>query len=272
MRGYSLSVLKQESSALSSRPNLPPECAYLGEYAWSRTTIGKSEAAVWRLEGNSEVLFLKAAPVHPFSELPGEAARLRWLESTTLIAPRLRDFRQGGGTYWLLMTALRGSDLTRWTGSTADPALVLAGALRTLHQLDPSSCPFDHRLEQRLAVGSANLMAGLVDEADFDTARAGWTGQAVLDWLGENRPQTEDLVVTHGDASLPNFIADADALSGMVDWGRLGVADRWQDLAIACRSLIFNAGQAEVSRFLHAYGASWDEERYRYYCTLDELF
>jgi aminoglycoside 3'-phosphotransferase-2 len=62
------------------------------------------------------------------------------------------------------------------------------------------------------------------------------------------------------------------AFAGIIDCGRLGVADRWQDLAIACRSLIYNCGQEHVAPFLATYGAEWDEERYRYYCTLDELF
>jgi aminoglycoside 3'-phosphotransferase-2 len=50
------------------------------------------------------------------------------------------------------------------------------------------------------------------------------------------------------------------------------VSDRWQDLALACRSLAFNGGQDHVEAFLAAYGAELDEERFAYYCALDDLF
>ncbi|MDF2799913.1 MAG: family aminoglycoside O-phosphotransferase, partial [Devosia sp.] len=58
----------------------------------------------------------------------------------------------------------------------------------------------------------------------------------------------------------------------MVDLARLGVADLWQDLAIACRSIQRNIGADHVASFLGSYGAEWDETRYRYYNALDNLF
>jgi len=45
-----------------------------------------------------------------------------------------------------------------------------------------------------------------------------------------------------------------------------------QDLAIACRSIAYNLGRDHVTAFLKAYGAEWDEAKYTFYCTLDELF
>ncbi len=257
---------------MSSHPDLPADLSYLHEYAWKAITIGKSGAAVWHLEGSSGALVLKTARVHRLSELPGEASRLRWLETVPVAAPRVRAFLEANGQYWLLMSALPGRDLTHLVGRPQEVVTILARALRHLHGLNPVRCPFDHSLGERLLAGAANLQAGLVDESDFDDARNGWSGDDVLAWLHEHRPDREDLVVTHGDASLPNVMAFAGQWSGIVDCSRVGLADRWQDLAIACRSIIFNCGEHYVPVFLEAYGADWDETRYRYYCTLDELF
>ena len=235
-------------------------------------TIGKSGAAVWRVDDGAAPLFLKSEPAHPLSEMPGEAARLAWLADTAVAAPKLIDHFEQDGRYWLLMTALPGQDLTHPVDRPQEIVQILATALRQMHGLDPLSCPFDHRLDARLATGAANVAAGRVDESDFDTEHEGWTAAAVLNWLQANRPPPGDLVVTHGDVSLPNLMAAGGTFTGFIDCGRLGVADRWQDLAIACRSLTYNCGRDHVSAFLDAYGAPWDEQRSRYYNALDELF
>ena len=260
------------STAFAGSPAFPARLSALAGRASHRVTIGESDAAVWRIEGGGETLFLKAAPQHALSEMPGEAERLSWLATTPVPAPRLLDSFAADGQDWLLMTALPGRDLTHLVDQPGALRNVLATGLRALHAVDPATCPFDHRLDAKLAFGAANVAAGRVDETDFDAACDGWTAQQVLDWLLEHRPDSEDFVVAHGDASLPNIMAQHGAFAGIIDCGRLGVADRWQDLALACRSIIWNCGQEHVAPFLAAYGAEWDEERYRYYCMLDELF
>lgn len=260
------------STAFTDGPGLPARLAsQLGQDRLP-ITLGRSDALVWRFEGNGETLFLKAEAVHPLAELPGEAERLHWLASTPLPAPVPRASFEERGFYWLLMPALPGRDLSQLADSPELLRNALATGLRALHALDPADCPFDGRIDAKLAGGSANILVGRVDKTDFDETRLGWTAGQVLDWLLENRPDGEDLVVAHGDASLPNIMAHDGAFSGIIDCGRLGVADRWQDLALACRSLIYNCGPEHVAPFLAAYGAAWDEHRYRYYCTLDELF
>lgn len=260
------------STAFDGSPAFPARLSALAGRPHHRVTIGESDASVWRIEGADETLFLKAEPEHALSELPGETERLSWLAETAIPAPRLRDSFVADGFGWLLMTALPGRDLTHMGDQPEALRNVLATGLRALHVLDPATCPFDHGLAAKLASGAANVAAGRVDETDFDGSREGWTAQQVLDWLLEHRPESEDLVVAHGDASLPNIMANDGAFSGVIDCGRLGVADRWQDLALACRSIIYNCGREHVAPFLATYGAEWDEERYRYYCTLDELF
>ena len=47
----------------------------------------------------------------------------------------------------------------------------------------------------------------------------------------------DDLVVIHGDPSLPNMILGPGGLSGWVDVGRAGVGSRWCDLMIGATSV-----------------------------------
>ena len=107
------------------------------------------------------------------------------------------------------------------------------------------------------------------------------SGKELLNWLKNNRPD-EDIVLTHGDYCLPNIFVKENEMSGFIDIGKMGPADRWQDIAIAIRSLkhnfdgkytdgkkIFNF---KPQMFLDALGVDFDNQKYNYYFLLDELF
>lgn len=250
----------------------PARLAPLFDRTCAQLTVGKSAASVWRIEAKGETLFAKTAPIHGANLLPDEVARLHWLGQVGIPAPAVHDFFEADGQHWLLMSAVPGLDLTHLVHQPDHLIAVLAEALRTLHAVDPAACPFDLTLPAKLQAAATNVDAGWVDETDFGTEHDGWTAQAVFDWVRTHLPATQDLVVTHGDACLPNLLALDTRFSGMIDVGRLGVADRWQDLALACRSIRFNCGEAFVPPFLAAYGTQWDEARDHFYNALDELF
>jgi kanamycin kinase len=94
-------------------------------------------------------------------------------------------------------------------------------------------------------------------------------------WVGRTpeslgpRPPLEDPVPVHGDACAPNtLINDAREWVGNIDFGDLGVGDRWADLAIASLSLDWNFGEGHQDEFFGAYGVEPDVERIRYYRAL----
>lgn len=257
---------------MNPRERLPLQLKPLEARDWEPITIGESKASVWRIAMGESALFLKAEPAHDLSEMGDELLRLDYLAEMGFPAPRVVDHVVAEDFNWLLMTAVKGRDLTHLGEEPKVLIQVLADGLKRLHALDPAHCPFDHSLDRRLRDAEANVLAGRIDETDFDDERDGWTGQQVFDWLAANRPEETNRVVTHGDACLPNFLADGSRFGGIVDCSQLGVSDRWQDLALACRSLEFNGGKAFVGEFLAAYGAEFDAERYAYYCAMDELF
>ena len=239
---------------MDARERLPHSLRALEAHDWEPVTIGKSSASVWRIAMGESGLFLKAEPTHDLAEMPAELLRLDYLAEMGFPAPRVVDEVGGDDFNWLLMTAVKGRDLTHLSSDPEVLIQVLAEGLK------------------RLKDAKANLLAGRIDEIDFDEERAGWTAQQVFDWLTANRPAETNRVVTHGDACLPNMLALDGRFSGVVDCARLGVADRWQDLALACSSLEFNGGKGLMADFLAAYGAEFDAERYAYYRALDDMF
>jgi len=243
-------------------------------YACDRETLGRSAAGVFRFEASGlPRLFLKVDEAGHFAELPGEVERLRWLAGQGIACPEVLAFTTHAGRNWLLMNAIPGRDLVSAGPLNAVEAVALmAGALHRLHALDIRTCPFDNRLDRRIADARARMEAGLVDEEDFDDERMGLSASDIFDELA-HRPDNEDLVVTHGDACMPNYMADGDRFSGFIDCGRLGIADRYQDLALACWSIRHNLGEQWILPFLDRYGLpDIDNAKLDYYRLLDEFF
>ncbi len=249
--------------------------SFITGYSWDRDPVGRSPSEVFRLEREgAPALYLKREVQSAYGELADEAARLRWLSGQGLPCPDVVASTTDDDYDWLLMSALPGRDLA--SDSTVDAearVVMLASALRALHSLDIASCPFDHRWSKRLATAERRMRAGLVDEEDFDEARLGRNAADLYSELCRVVVGVEDLVVTHGDACLPNFVASGDAFAGYIDCGRLGVADRYQDIALSCRSIAANFGEAFVQLFCQNYGiASLDADKLLRYQMLDEFF
>ncbi|GGY76818.1 APH(3') family aminoglycoside O-phosphotransferase [Pseudoduganella plicata] len=238
---------------------------------------GCSAAAVYRLEsaaGGAPRFFIKTEPADVLAELADEAARLRWVAAAGIPCPPVLDMTTVDGLHWLLLGAVPGANLTDVPPEQS--VAVLADALRRLHVLDPRDCPFDHRASGRIERALARLAAGLVDEDDFDDDNAGRTAGELAALLAARKPRDEDLVVTHGDACLPNVLASGGVFAGFIDCGRLGVGDRHQDLVLAVRDIAEELGEQWIAPFLQRYFApepiGFDAGRAAFYRLLDEFF
>lgn len=257
---------------------MPPGLmAALPDSRWSRDLVGESGASVFRLRprsGGAE-LFLKHGNGGIADDISHEMLKLGWL-APFIEVPAVTHFERSGDHAWLLMTALPGRtawqllhENTEERGAVVD---ALAAFLRRLHAIPVSACPFISDLAFRLACARTRLDAGLVDEDDFDEARHGWSAQQVWDAMQAQLPLAADAVVTHGDYSLDNIFLARGEVTGCIDVGRAGIADRYQDLAIVWQCL----GEFDASlqaRFLARYGiAQLDVAKLRFYLMLDEMF
>lgn len=262
-----------------ARPIKVPTCMapLLQDQKWARNTVGESGAALYRLyriESETE-LYLKYGRGPIADDVTDEMVRLRWL-ARYIPVPKIRHFVASSDEAWLLMTAMPGRTAYQILADDPDdgPAVVdaLARFLRRLHALPVEQCPFnsDHRL--RLAHARNRLDAGLIDVEDFDEEREGWTAEQVWDEMMELLPFVPDQVVTHGDFSLDNILMEGDEVIGCIDAGRVGIADRYQDLAILWNCL--GEFHSTLQHQLFAtYGINQpDERKLRFHLALDECF
>lgn len=233
---------------------------------WERVTIGASGAAVSRRDG----VYRKSSD-DPRIDLVGEGERLTWLREHGIPAAEVLDCRAG-----LLVTAeVPGRSAAEAWPRESLPRIIdaLAGLTRTLHALPVAGCPFD----RRLAVTVPEALAAEVDLADLDEEREGWTRDELVAELLATRPQEEDLAICHGDLCVPNVVFDPETcqVTGVIDTARLGLADRWNDLAIATRSLTDDLnpqyGRWAAGRYLDRYGVAPDPEKTAFYRLLDEF-
>ena len=215
---------------------------------------GRSVEPVWvnqiggvtyAIDGGAE--YVKYGPPHPEFEPAPEFARLRWV-SAWVNAPRPIDHGADVAGYrWLRTVGIPATSavLGGWRDHPDIVVPELGRALRRFHDRVPvADCPWEFSIQGRLATTLAAV-----------SPTAQWPGV--------------DRVVCHGDACNPNFLLDASGRCvGYVDLGRLGVGDRWADLAPALLSLGWNFGDGWQPAFLAGYGIEPDPAKQEFYTWL----
>lgn len=240
--------------------------------------IGMSGASVYYLDD----LVLKIENADRESE--NNLTMLRWLRGKVPVPDVLAEETVDGARY-LLMSRLPGK-MACDGAYLAQPEKVvklLAEGLQMLWSVDPEGCPCDQTLSRKLENARYQVENGLVDMDNVDPETFGEDGfaspAALLRWLEEHRP-AEEPVLSHGDYCLPNVFFGDGQVSGFLDLGRSGIADRWLDIAICWRSLRDNFNGAhghtdpdfDPDSLFRELGIQPDWEKIRYYLLVDELF
>ncbi|WP_210480865.1 aminoglycoside 3'-phosphotransferase [Naasia sp. SYSU D00948] len=219
-----------------------------------RLATGAALDAVWENEVGGITFrvgddrYLKWTPAGAPIDLTAERDRLLWAAPHTPV-PRPLALEADEDGSCLVTEAVRGRSAVddRWLADPETAVRAIGRGLRALHDALPvESCPFDFSVPERLERARS---AGLSPDPALEEA-----------------PPIDRLVVCHGDACAPNtLLDDSGEWTAHVDLGRLGVADRWADLAVATWSTEWNYGADWTDLLLEAYGAARDEERIAYY-------
>ncbi len=249
-----------------------------------RLAGGRPTRPLWRNElggltvavGGDEPVVVKWAPPTQSSELLAEAERLEWAAPHTPVPELLahgRDEITGGA--WLVTRRISGSSAVdpRWIADPEPAIRAIGVGLRALHDMVPvADCPFRWALDDRRAGALRRAAAGRVDPSRWHDDHRDLTVDEALGVVHDLAERPEDRVVCHGDACAPNTMVDDDGdWVAHVDLGRLGVADRWADLAVATWSTVWNHGPGWEEVLLDGYGIDADPDRIRAYRILWDL-
>ncbi|MGG1552245.1 APH(3') family aminoglycoside O-phosphotransferase [Paenibacillus ferrarius] len=267
--------MTQNAHSVPAIPLPAPLESLLAGCAWRRETIGHSASQTYQVCGAAGRYFLKIQSLQAVESLVEEKERLLWLKGR-LPVPEVVYYGRDEAQEFLLVTELPGVHASddMWKDQLPELLRALARGLKQIHQVPMDDCPFDQRLAVKMEEAMLRVRQGLVDEEDFDESRLGLRAEEVLEQMLSSVPAEEDLVFTHGDYCMPNIIMLSEgAYSGFIDVGRAGIADRYQDLALAIRSIRYNFGDPHVQTFVEAYGLDkLDEAKVSFYQLMDEFF
>lgn len=217
--------------------------------------------------------------------IKNEHLMMDWLENKVIAPECICDYSENEKNY-LLMSKIPGkmSCDDEYMQNPGFLVSTLAEAMKKLWETDISDCPVKNDLHTMLKNAEIRVEKGLVDVNDAEPETFGENGfenpEALLRWLYDNKPK-EEPVLSHGDFCLPNIFIHDGKFSGFVDVGRMGIADRYQDISLCYRSLHHNfsgiyggkpySGYDE-SMLFEALDIKPDFDKIRYYILLDELF
>ncbi len=247
---------------------------------WTYDSIGMSDSTILLFQE----MVLKIEKISRSSE--HEKLLLGWL-ANKLPVPKVIEAATHDGYSFLLMSKIPGEMACSDNSlqSVEDTVTALATGLKLLWRTDIANCPCKNTVVEKLIQAKYNIENGFVDMDDFNPetfTTEGFKGVPDLyDYLDKNRP-VEDLVFSHGDFCLPNVFVSGNAITGFLDWGNGGVADRWQDIALCVRSLRSNymeyagcdehAYQKYEAMLFRELDIEPNEDKIRYFILLDELF
>lgn len=272
-------------AAMSDPPGtrtVSPVLLGAGDAGWLPVTSGESGAAVFRSADATR--YAKCVPAADAAGLEAERDRIAWLSGQGVPGSRVLDWYSGDAGACLVTGAVPGVPADQVSAEDLRAAWGrIADAVRRLHEVPVSRCPFPRGLDSMVAAARDVVARDAVNPEFLPVEQQHTPGAELLDRLTRQLPQRReqevaDTVVCHGDLCLPNVILDPRTLdvSGFIDLGRLGPADRYADLAL----LLTNAretwtdeeqARAADTAFAARYGIVLEHDRLRFYLHLDPL-
>lgn len=227
-----------------------------------------------RVRDGWPVRTLKLAPTNdPFAVL-SEVDRLEWIDRRLPCPKVLASAQLPAGGHAVVLSLPPGTRASTAEHVTRAQRTVeyLAQALRFVHEIPIENCPFSSRLELRLRSIKRRMNIDHYDAASFTPPYNRYPVARLYEILQEARPAEDDEVFTHGSFGLDAALLDQTGVSGVVDWGLAGVADRYVDLAAAVRSIAGTLGPEQIPLFFRCYGLEHpDPRKLDFYALLAEF-
>ena len=136
-----------------------------------------------------------------------------------------------------------------------------------------NSCPLNNNPDRLLEIARKRMEELSINPEEFDERWQNRSPQQLYEEILKNKPESYELVFSHGDYCLPNVMIQDSQLSGFIDWPYGGINDRYFDFAAVVWSIGYNYGEEWVQLFFEKYGIERvDWKRIKFYQMLNEFF
>lgn len=240
------------------------------------TEGGATSATLYRLiSAEKRAYYLKINPDPNAAEsLNDDKIIYEWL-SGKIEVPEVIFYKKTATYEALCVTEIEGMTLEEMIGSVADEKIIqlYAQTLKKLHSIPIENCTVQRNLADKLNTLKYRIAQGLVAADEFEEEYKQLSTKELFEQLLLKIPVDYEPVFTHGDYCFDNLLIKEGQLSGLIDIGRGGVADKYQDIALAIRSIRHELGEEYIGLFCKEYGLeNLKEEKVFFYTLLDEFF
>lgn len=198
---------------------------------------------------------------------------MEWAVAYTPV-PKVLDFGEDDEGSWLVTDGIDAENAVseRWIKDPTVAVAAIGEGLRAMHDALPmKDCPFSWSIEDRVLRAKERIARGETHPTKWHEDFRNLSLEKVSDEL-TSQPTESELVVCHGDACAPNtLINDKGQWVAHVDMAKLGIADRWADVAIAAWSTQWNYGPGWENLLYDSYGIDPDQRKIRFYRLLWDL-
>lgn len=238
-----------------------------------KDAVGMSAAEVYKCQIEDQVVYLKRIDVK-YSQttysVKREAEVMLWLDGK-LNVPKVVEYGKKENNEYLIMSEIKGKSIDDFAEEPMQYITYLADAIKLLHAVDVSNCPFSSQVDMRLEELDYLLKNNLADTDtdNWEDSTEFTDPQELYSWLCDNKPQ-EELVFSHGDIS--NLMIQDDEIF-FFDLARCGLADKWLDISMCVREIRNHYHNPDYENlFYDMLGMEPDYEKIDYYLLLDEMF
>ena len=249
---------------------------YFGNYTTKQISGGSTKAELFRVTTDKSESFILKKQVYSNHNvnLKDDYQNYLWLEGKIPV-PKIIFYEQLGDFEFLCLTELQGKTLEYYFGKIETAKIIkqYAKSLKRLHSLEIDNNALTQQLDLKLRKAKFNLDNDLLQLSELQPENKNYSPNELFAKLISLKPSDYELVFTHGDYCFDNIIFDNDNLSGFIDIGNEGIADKYQDIALAVRNIHDNFSPEMVDIFYKVYGLyKPNKNKIEFYILLDEFF
>lgn len=249
---------------------------YFGIYTVKQISGGSTKAELFSVQTDKSKNYILKKQIHSEHNpnLKNDYQNYLWLEGKIPV-PKIIFYEKLNDFEFLCLTELQGKTLEYYIDKIEAEKIIkqYAVSLKKLHSLKIDKTALVQNLDMKIFRAKFNFESELIDLAELQPENQAHSPKELFAKLLSIRPSDLELVFTHGDYCFDNLIFDNDNLSGLIDIGNGGIADKYQDIALAVRNIQDSFSPEMVDLFYDIYGLDCpNKNKIDFYMLLDEFF